>query len=100
MPRLIGRRYKMAPAPFFALMLSVCIATGSMQLHESRQLPQGFTSLGPAPPDAILDLRIALTQSDSKGLVDTLMAVSEPSSARYGQYLTKEEVRLSVLLAH
>ena len=92
MPRLTSRRYKMAPAPFFVLMLSVCVAARTMQLHESRQLPQGFTSLGPAPPDAILDLRIALTQSDSEGLIDTLMAVSEPSSVRYGQYLTKEEV--------
>ena len=85
---------------FLALVLgTVTVAARSMQLHERMEMPQGFSSLGPASPDTILDMRIALKQSDPDGLIDTLMAVSEPSSPRYGQFLTAEEVRGPIVSA-
>ena len=85
---------------FLALVLgTVTVAARTMQLHERMQMPQGFSSLGPASPDTILDMRIALKQGNSDGLIDTLMAVSEPSSPRYGQYLTKEEASGSIVSA-
>ena len=65
----------------------------SMQVHESREsAPSGFTLTGPADPDTVLNLKLALTQSDPDGLIDALYNVSTPSSAKYGQYLTAQEV--------
>ncbi|KAI0043881.1 family S53 protease [Auriscalpium vulgare] len=64
-----------------------------MRLHERRaHAPEGFTSKGPAPSDKVLSLRLALKQTDIKGLQDALYDVSTPGSAKYGQHLSKEEV--------
>ena len=87
-------------ASIFALALGVSVAARGMQLHESRQLPQGFSSLGPAPLDTMLGMRMALAQTNFGGLVDSLMAVSEPTNPRYGQFLTKEEVRGPIVSTH
>jgi tripeptidyl-peptidase-1 len=65
-----------------------------MRLHEHRDgVPEGFTSKGPAPENAVLRLRIALVQNDIEGLQTKLMDVSTPSNLQYGQWLSKEEVR-------
>ncbi|KAI0661205.1 family S53 protease [Cubamyces menziesii] len=64
-----------------------------MQVHEAREdIPEGFVLSGAAPQDKVLSLRLALVQSDPAGLEKALMDVSTPSSALYGQHLTKEEV--------
>ncbi|TBU27414.1 Pro-kumamolisin, activation domain-containing protein [Dichomitus squalens] len=57
---------------------------------------RGFTSVGPAPATKTISLRIALAQSDKDGLVDALYSVSNPKSAKYGQYLSKVEVEAFV----
>ena len=68
-----------------------------MQVHESRETaPGGYTFVGPADPDALLTLKLVLTQSNSDGLIDALYNVSTPSSAKYGQYLSAEEVRFEL----
>lgn len=65
----------------------------SMQVHEVRDaVPAGFIRNGPANPETVLDLRLALVQSDITGLHKALYDVSTPSSPKYGQYLTKAEV--------
>ena len=46
----------------------------------------------------MLDLRIALAQSDMAGLEKELYAVSEPDSERYGLHLSKSEVRIALPL--
>ncbi|OBZ67228.1 Tripeptidyl-peptidase sed3 [Grifola frondosa] len=67
--------------------------SGSLQLHESRvQVPTGFKLNGSPPADTLLNLRIALTQSDPAGLQSALYDVSTPSSANYGKHLSKSEV--------
>lgn len=81
-----------------ACLAAVCAAkplvARSMQLHEVRdEVPDGFVHSGAAPQDTVLNLRLALVQSDTEGLQKALMDVSTPSSALYGQHLTKEEVR-------
>ncbi|EPT04644.1 hypothetical protein FOMPIDRAFT_38232 [Fomitopsis schrenkii] len=64
-----------------------------MQLHESRVgPPSGYTVRGPAAPDTVLTLHLALVQNNLTDLVDTLYEVSTPSSSNYGAYLSKEEV--------
>ncbi|KAJ6519106.1 family S53 protease [Mycena sanguinolenta] len=62
-------------------------------LHASRsRAPHGFTSLGAAPANQSIKLRFALASNDVPGLEKALLDVSTPSSANYGNHLTKEEV--------
>ena len=64
-----------------------------MQLHESRGAPpSGYTVTGPAAPETVLTLRLALVQNDLTNVIDALYNVSTPSSPYYGAYLTKDEV--------
>ena len=62
-------------------------------VHERRDtVPSGFVKVGAAPASQTLTLRLGLRQGDMAGLQDKLMSVSTPSSAEYGQFLSKEEV--------
>ncbi|KAH9913287.1 subtilisin-like protein [Fomitopsis serialis] len=71
--------------------------TRNLQVHESRaSAPGGYTLTGPAPPDTILSLRLALVQSDPAGLVDALYDVSTPNSTNYGNHLSKAAVEAFV----
>lgn len=82
-------------ASLFALALANPLSRRTMAVHEQRdEVPEGFVKQGPASADTVLNLRIALKQTDPAGLEDRLMAVSTPGSLVYGQHLTKEEVRL------
>lgn len=77
----------------FVLAGVAAAAATTFSVHELRQtIPSGFTKVGPAPPQTMLNLRIALAQSDPDGVVDALYRVSDPDSDAYGQYLSKEEV--------
>lgn len=65
----------------------------TMRVHETRSsVPDGFVKKTAAPADNMLNLRIALKQTDTAGLEQALYAVSTPGSDVYGQHLTKEEV--------
>ncbi|KAF9814365.1 hypothetical protein IEO21_05160 [Rhodonia placenta] len=65
----------------------------SLQVHEARAtIPSGFVKTAAASPDTVLSLRLALKNSDTDGLIAALYDVSTPSSANYGQHLSKEEV--------
>ncbi|KAI0055947.1 family S53 protease [Artomyces pyxidatus] len=69
----------------------------SMVVHERLEaIPTGFVAHGSAPGHQSLSLRLALVSNNLVGLEDALMAVSTPGSARYGQFLTKEEVETFV----
>ncbi|KAJ3553440.1 hypothetical protein NM688_g3614 [Phlebia brevispora] len=64
-----------------------------MTLHEYiTSIPSGFEDNGPANPDSVLDLRIALVQSDTDGLLETVRNISTPDHPSYGQHLSAEEV--------
>lgn len=87
----------------FILVSLVAAAFGTplarnLQVHESRDsLPSGFARTGPASAETTLKLRIALTQSNTDGLIDALYDVSTPSSEHYRQHLAKEEVCYQIL---
>ena len=81
-------------ASLVALALGDAPARRAMVVHETQMLPEGFTSRGAALPGTMLNLRIALAQTDPDGLIASLMDVSTPGNALYGQHLTKEEVRV------
>ncbi|CCM03028.1 uncharacterized protein FIBRA_05145 [Fibroporia radiculosa] len=81
---------------FVLLSLSICIwgtpLSRSLEVHESRDtIPEGFTLTGPASPDTVLDLQLALVSSDPDGLIEKLYDVITLSSANYGQYLSTDE---------
>jgi len=68
-----------------------------MRVHDRRDsVPAGFTLIDAASPDTVLDLRIALAQSNPAGLEEALYDVSTPSSPNYGQHLSKAEAALYV----
>ncbi|TFK89462.1 family S53 protease-like protein [Polyporus arcularius HHB13444] len=86
---------------FSSALLVACLAIAaygkpvarSLQVHETRaQVPPAFALKGPAAPDTMLDLRVALVQNDIAGLEKALMDVSTPGSPLFGQHLTKEQV--------
>lgn len=67
----------------------------NLVLHEQRAtVPDGFVKLGNAPGDQMLNLRLALENSDMASLKEKLYAVSTPGSTLYGQHLSKEEASL------
>jgi tripeptidyl-peptidase-1 len=64
----------------------------AMIVHESvAAIPAGFAHIGTVSPDEEITLRIALVHSDIVGLQEKTYAVSDPTSAQYGQHLTTEE---------
>jgi len=63
--------------------------------HKVKELvraPRGWVQGAPAPADHVIKLKIALPQSNFPELERHLYEVSDPSHARYGQHLSKEEV--------
>ncbi|KAF6334558.1 tripeptidyl peptidase 1 [Rhinolophus ferrumequinum] len=55
-------------------------------------LPPGWLSLGRVDPEEELSLTFALRQQNLEKLSELVQAVSDPSSPRYGKYLTLEDV--------
>lgn len=80
----------------FSLALGNPLTRRAMQVHETIELPDGFAKVGTASPDTVLNMRIALAQNNPAGLTEALYDVSTPSSANYGNHLTKEEVEAFV----
>ncbi|KAH8108266.1 family S53 protease-like protein [Phellopilus nigrolimitatus] len=82
----------LVPVAFVAAVAANPVSR-SLVLHEQRaSAPNGFVKIGAAPADQVLNLRLALVNSDMAGLEDSLYAVSTPNSALYGQHLSKDEV--------
>ncbi|EIN06133.1 family S53 protease [Punctularia strigosozonata HHB-11173 SS5] len=80
---------------FFASLLAIVSAKPfeNFVVHEQRDaVPSGFKVKAPASRETMLNLRLALTESNSAGLIKALYDVSTPSSKNYGQHLAKEDV--------
>ena len=72
----------------------------SLTVHDKRStVPSGFTLDSAAPANQVLNLRVALVNSNITGLESELYAVSTPTSSRYGQHLTKDQVSIYCHLA-
>lgn len=66
------------------------------KVKESVSPPRGWIKGGPAPTDHDIELRIALPQSNFAELEQHLWEISDPFHARYGAYLSKEDVEALV----
>ncbi|CCM03036.1 uncharacterized protein FIBRA_05153 [Fibroporia radiculosa] len=71
----------------------------SLELHESRDtIPSGFKLTGPAPADTTLDLRLALTSSDTDGLIQALYSKRLLNKApQANQYLAPTQNSVAVV---
>jgi tripeptidyl-peptidase-1 len=66
-------------------------------LHEAlADVPQDWVSLGATESATPIHLRIALPSKDVSGLKKTLLDVSTPGSAKYGQHLNAAQVRTRI----
>jgi hypothetical protein len=76
-------------------------ARGDFVLVERRDSPPpGFSRIGSAPANDVLNMRLALAQGNIEGLHDTVYEISTPGSSRYGQYLTAAEARYDLWYEH
>lgn len=62
------------------------------EVHEVAKVPSIFKYIGPADPSQLIDFQVVLKSRDILGLEKVLYQVSDPSSPKYGQHLSKEEV--------
>lgn len=68
-------------------------STSKWVVHDSRATPaESFVLAGAAPADKVIKLRINLSGNDIPGLENKLNTISNPKSATFRQWLTKEEV--------
>ena len=68
----------------------------SLEPDVPTSIPEGWRIVGRADPNERLELTFAVKQTNLRELHDTLMAVSTPSSPRYGQHLSNERVHALV----
>jgi len=84
-----------------SILLTAALAAlgqfGSTVFESLPAKPRGWTRLADASADSPLKLRIALQQPNEALFERTLYEVSDPSHAKYGQHLSRDE--LSALLA-
>ena len=66
-------------------------APASHVLHEKREIEVQFQRRR-VEPDAVIPIRVALTQTNLESGYDHLMRVSHPSSPDYGKHLSADEV--------
>lgn len=79
----------LALTSLFALSWSIPTATRSytLQLHEKRSsTPKAWKRSERVHPDAILPIRIGLTQSNLENIYEHLMDVADPDSPNYGKH--------------
>ncbi|KAJ7436210.1 family S53 protease [Mycena latifolia] len=74
------------------LLLLATVHSEFIVVEKRDDPPPGFSRVGSAPVDQVLNLRLALTQRDIAGLQNTVYEISTPGNTRYGQYLTQDEV--------
>ena len=61
-------------------------------VKDSHAVPPGWKRVGDAPPGHVINLQIALRQSNFDELERHLFEVSDPDHSRYGQHLSMIEV--------
>jgi hypothetical protein len=94
-----SQRHKMQLITRFWLLACVCgkiaaanMLSSNLVVHESVTARRGYVNVGPAAADTALNLRLGLVSADFATLEKRLYEVSTPSSSKYGQHLSTEEV--------
>ena len=88
---------------YFAASLVSAASSYKGCKHKVREsleaVPHGWVKHAPAPPDHVLELRIALPQPYFPILEQHLWGISDPNHGRYGAHLSKEET-LTLMMPH
>ncbi|KAG8411214.1 hypothetical protein J3459_016525 [Metarhizium acridum] len=72
---------------------TIAVPTGSNTIHEKRDVSGGrWTKREAADANTKVPVRIALKQKNLDQGMDYLLEVSDPSSAKYGQHYSKDQV--------
>lgn len=66
--------------------------TSDYQVKERHPLPYGWTRQGDADSSQTIELQVVLKQRRFEELEQHVVEISDPSHARYGQHLSKDEV--------
>ncbi|KAJ4374520.1 Tripeptidyl-peptidase sed2 [Didymella sp. IMI 355093] len=69
------------------------IESESVNVETLRTVPQGWSAIGAPAGHRKLPFRIAVRSADNDVLERTLMEVSDPHHARYGQHLKRDELK-------
>jgi len=69
------------------------IESETVNVENLRTVPQGWSAIGAPASHPKLPFRIAVRSADNDILERTLMEVSDPNHARYGQHLKRDELR-------
>lgn len=84
-----------------SLILSLAVGTlasTSWVLHERlASVPAGYSLVGSASTNQILDLKINLANGDLSGLTDALDEASTPGTDNFRQWLTADQVHSIVI---
>lgn len=84
----------------FAAFIAIgCCAPhfGPLQVLERLEsTPEGWRQQDPPPPDHILQFRIAVKQENAHDFEQHVLAITTPSHSKYGQHMTREELKLAV----
>lgn len=76
------------------LLSLVCSSIAISDVFESlKGVPSGWKQLGTPSPDKRIHLQIALKKPNHDLFKKTLFAVSSPDHPKYGQYLTREDLK-------
>lgn len=74
------------------LSVGASVQLGPSSIMEKINIPSQWKSSGTPHPRALMKMQIGLKQKDMSGLQKKLMDVSDPKSANYGKWLSKEEL--------
>lgn len=77
---------------YIVFLRLIAAALATFVVKDSHPAPGGWSKVGKAPADHVLNLKIGLTQSNFAELERQLFQVSDPQHARYGQHLSVDEV--------
>jgi len=78
---------------FCAVFLSQLVIPGYGAVHEQlAAVPSGWTLVGTPAPSTAITLSISLAQQNLDQLESTLLAISTPGNAKYGQHLDVDDV--------
>ncbi|KAH7136164.1 tripeptidyl-peptidase-like protein [Dendryphion nanum] len=83
-------------AGLLSLALANCRSTSrveNVEVENLRHVPEGWKEVGAPKPDRKLLFRIAVHQHNHDLFEQTLMQISTPSHARYGQHLKRDELK-------
>lgn len=65
-------------------------------LKEHHLVPRSWTLIGPSPKTSLIQLHIGLVQQNPGAIEQHLLEISDPSHARYGKFLTQQEIHALV----